>query len=102
MDEQKINIKRARRALFDIVRPERNFFYVAIVYGLVISLLTLAVPIAVQTLINTVVNIASVRAIMVLASLLFLTLAISGAMSALRTRVMELFERKFMLGLRLS
>lgn len=94
MNKHNIDLKHTRERLFGIVAPERNFFYVAIIYGLVISLLTLAVPIAVQTLINTVVNIASVRAITVLASLLFLTLAISGALSALRSRLMELFERK--------
>jgi ABC-type bacteriocin/lantibiotic exporter with double-glycine peptidase domain len=94
MPEQKLDIKRTRKILFDIVRPDRSFLYVALVYGLAISLLTLAVPIAVQTLINTVVNIASTRAITILASLLFLTLAISGGLSAMRTRVMELFERK--------
>ncbi|TDF41386.1 ABC transporter ATP-binding protein [Alteromonadaceae bacterium M269] len=94
MNGQNIDLKRTRKMLLDIVRPDRNFLYVALVYGLAISLLTLAVPIAVQTLINTVVNIASTRAITILAGLLFLTLAVSGALSALRTRVMELFERR--------
>lgn len=94
LSKEKIDIKQARKTLFNLVSPERNFFYIALIYGLTISLLTLAVPIAVQTLINTVINIASIRAIITLATLLFITLFISGAISALRTRVMELFERR--------
>jgi len=65
-----------------------------IVYGIAVSLLTLAVPIAVQTLVNTVANIASTRAILVLAGLLLLTLVLSGALNALRTHVMEVYERR--------
>ena len=53
-------IKQARQLVKQLIYPERKFIHLAIVYGLAISLLTLAVPIAVQTLINTVVNIASV------------------------------------------
>jgi putative ABC transport system ATP-binding protein len=91
---ENIDLKLTRQMLFDLLSPERNFFYVAILYGIAISLLTLAVPVAVQTLINSVVNIASIRAIIVVASLLCLTLIISGGLSALRIRIMELFERR--------
>lgn len=89
----KYDIKQARKLVKQLIYPEGKFIKLAIVYGLAISLLTLAVPIAVQTLINTVVNIASVRAVITLAILLFLTLAVSGCMSALRTYVMERYER---------
>jgi ABC-type bacteriocin/lantibiotic exporter with double-glycine peptidase domain len=86
-------IKEAKQLVKQLIYPERRFIHLAIVYGLAISLLTLAVPIAVQTLINTVVNIASVSAVITLALLLFATLAISGLLSALRTYVMEKYER---------
>ena len=56
--------------------------------------MTLAVPIAVQTLINSIANIGSTRAVIILAVILFLTLFISGVFSALRMRVMEFYERK--------
>ena len=53
------DLRRTKTLLFDILKPEAGFFYLAIAYGLMIGLLTLAVPFAVQTLINTVVYTAS-------------------------------------------
>ncbi len=87
------DLKRARKILAELIAPEKGFIRVALVYGIAIGLLTLSVPIAVQTLINTVANIASTRAILILATVLFLTLLLSGLLTALRTKVMELYER---------
>lgn len=83
-----------RKYLIQLLKPEANFFWVVIVYSIVISLLTLAVPIAVQTLINTIANIASARALVILASLLFVTLALYGIFSALRVHIMEYYSRR--------
>ncbi len=80
--------------LVDLIKPESGYLNAAIIYGLAIGLLTLAVPIAVQTLINTIANIASPRAVIILAIVLFSTLLISITLSALRTRVMEHYERR--------
>lgn len=89
-----IDLHKTRKFLFNLIEPEVNFFSVALVYGLAISLMTLAVPIAVQTLINSIANIGSIRAVNLLAGLLFLTLIVSGLFSALRVRVMEVYERR--------
>ncbi len=89
-----INLRETRKTLFSLLKPESGFFWVAIAYGVAISLMTLAVPIAVQTLINSIANIGSRRAVVILAVVLFLTLFISGIFSALRMRVMEFYERK--------
>ncbi len=89
-----IDLRKTRKTLFSLLRPEAGFFWVAIAYGVAISLMTLAVPIAVQTLINSIANIGSTRAVVILAVVLFLTLFISGVFSALRMRVMEFYERK--------
>ncbi len=89
-----IDLQQTKRLLLTLLRPESQFYSVAILYGVAIGLLTLAVPIAVQTLINTIAHIASLRAVIVLAIVLFLTLAVSGVFSALRMRVMEHYERK--------
>ena len=47
-----MDLKSTYRLLVGIIKPESGFLYVVMVYGIAISLLTLAVPIAVQTLIN--------------------------------------------------
>ena len=89
-----IDLRATRKTLFKLLKPESDFFWVAIAYGVAISLMTLAVPIAVQTLINSIANIGSTRAVIILATVLFLTLFISGVFSALRMRIMEFYERK--------
>lgn len=94
MSGQNTNIQDVRRQLNELLRPESGFFTVAVVYGIAISMLTLAVPIAVQTLVNTIANIASVRAVIILSTFLFATLFLSGVISAIRMRVMEHYERR--------
>lgn len=88
-----VDLLRIRGLLKRLFRPERSFIRVVLIYGLAISLMTLSVPVAVQTLINTVANIASPSAIVSLSVLLFITLLLSGFLSALRTYVMEQYER---------
>jgi putative ABC transport system ATP-binding protein len=79
-----------------LIEPSnRRFLYLAIAYALAVSFLTLAVPISVQMLINTVANIASVEAIVILATVLFTLLVISGLLVALQSYILELFERRF-------
>ncbi|MBX2859290.1 MAG: ABC transporter ATP-binding protein [Cellvibrionaceae bacterium] len=92
-DSHEVGTDFVRSLVKEIIIPETGFFKVAIAYGIAISLLTLAVPIAVQMLINSVVNTASVSAVVTLATLLFATLSLSGLFSALRTHIMERYER---------
>ena len=87
--EKSIDLRAIKQHLVALLKPEHGFFNVAIAYGVAISFLTLAVPIAVQTLINSIANIGSVRAVVILSMVLFFTLVISGLLSALRMRVME-------------
>ncbi|MBY0355539.1 MAG: ATP-binding cassette domain-containing protein [Rickettsiales bacterium] len=78
-----------------VLIPERSFYVLAIVYGLAISLLTLAVPISVQTLVSTVANTALLNPVVILSVMLLTLLGFSGALNALQYYVMELFERRF-------
>lgn len=83
------------RVFFDILKPEANFYWLAIVYGVGISLLSLATPISVQMLINTIANTALTAPLVVLSVTLFGLLIISGLLYALRIHLMELFARRF-------
>lgn len=78
-----------------ILSNEKGFYWLAIIYGLAISLFTLAVPISVQMLINTVANTGLTTPLIGLAVTLFVLLLVSGALNALRTHLMEIFGRKF-------
>jgi multidrug efflux pump subunit AcrA (membrane-fusion protein) len=78
-----------------IIRPERRFYQVAIVYGIAISLLTLAVPLSVQILINSVANTAIPQAVFIVSMLLFALLFLYSVLSIMQLYVLELFERRF-------
>ncbi|UZK68178.1 ABC transporter transmembrane domain-containing protein [Sphingomonas sp. S1-29] len=77
-----------------VLAPDAAFVRLAIVYGIAISLLSLATPISVQLLINSVANTAMPAPLFTLAGILFLLLAIAGVLSALRIHLMALFERR--------
>ena len=72
-----------------MLAPESSFFSVIAVYGIAISLLILAVPIAVQTLINSIANIGALCGIYTLATALLPILLSYGALSALRVWMAE-------------
>ncbi len=83
------------RFIKTILRGETNYYWLAIIYGIGISLLTLAVPISVQMLINTVANTGLTTPLVVLSVTLFVLLIFSGLLNALRLYLMELFGRRF-------
>jgi putative ABC transport system ATP-binding protein len=66
----------------------------AMVYGVAISLLSLATPISVQLLINSVANTAMPAPLWTLAGLLLGLLLIVAGLSAMRFWMMALFERR--------
>jgi putative ABC transport system ATP-binding protein len=90
-----ISLVKFFRIFFDILKPEANFYWLAAVYGIGISLLSLATPISVQMLINTIANTALTAPLVVLSLTLFGLLFISSMLYALRVHLMELFARRF-------
>ncbi|MBA4228942.1 MAG: ABC transporter ATP-binding protein, partial [Hyphomonas sp.] len=91
----KISLVKFFRIFFDILKPESNFYWLAAVYGIGISLLSLATPISVQMLINTIANTALTAPLVLLSLTLFGLLTISVLLYALRVHLMELFARRF-------
>lgn len=79
--------------LSNLLAPESGFYRVVVIYSLAISLMTLAVPISVQMLIDTVANTALMQPVIVLSSMLFGLLILSGILYALRSYSMDLFKR---------
>jgi putative ABC transport system ATP-binding protein len=90
-----ISLVKFFRIFFDILKPEANFYWLAAVYGVGISLLSLATPISVQMLINTIANTALTAPLVMLALTLFGLLTISSLIYALRVHLLELFARRF-------
>jgi putative ABC transport system ATP-binding protein len=87
--------REAVRWMLGLMKTERSFIWLALVYGVAVSVLSLATPISVQMLINSVANTALVTPLVTLAGTLLGLLLIAVLLSALRIYAMELFARRF-------
>lgn len=88
-------LSKLARYFTEILAPESSFYGLAIVYGIGISLLSLATPVSVQMLINTVANIGLTTPLVVLSLTLFVLLLIAGGLNAMRIYIMDVFGRRF-------
>jgi putative ABC transport system ATP-binding protein len=82
------------RRLIHLLAPEWRDILTILIYSLVIALLTLATPIAVESLVNTVAFGRLVQPIVVLSVILFGFLSFSAALRALQTFVAEIVQRR--------
>ena len=92
----KIDLREVMTWVGPIVGPERDFFWLALIYGIGISLLSLATPISVQMLINSIANTALPTPLFTLSAVLFFLLLVVALLGAMRSWMMELFRRRFM------
>lgn len=76
-----------------LLQGERQTLRVAVVYSVVIALLSLVVPIAVQSLVNTIAFGSATQPLAVLTLLVGVGLGFSAAINALRAGVVELIQR---------
>ncbi|MEE4162730.1 MAG: ABC transporter ATP-binding protein [Woeseiaceae bacterium] len=99
MTEKALNENHSLRELFGffgtILGPEKSYYWLAAVYGVGISALTLALPISVQMLVNTVANTGLTTPLVVLSTSLFVLLLTAALLNALRIHVTDLFQRRF-------
>lgn len=82
------------RRLLEIVRPQRGDVIAIVLYSAFIGLATLAIPIAVQQLVNTVAFGGLVQPVVVLALMLLIGLAIAASLSAFQSYLAELLQRR--------
>jgi len=78
-----------------ILQKEKRFFTATIIYGIFIALLSLALPISVQLLINSVAFTALLQPVIILGLVLFMLLAFSTALNSLQVYITEMFQRHF-------
>lgn len=77
-----------------VLGPESSYYRLAILFSAFISLLTLAIPISIQMLIDQVANTALLQPVILLATTLFGLLIVSGIFYACREYILELFGRR--------
>lgn len=91
---ERIGLRQAATWLSEIVGPDRAYVNVGIVYTVAISLLSLATPISVQLLINSVARTAMMAPLWILSGVLFALLLVVAGLSALRIYLLAQFERR--------
>ena len=77
-----------------LLRPEWPDVWLVLVFAFVVGLLTLATPIAVEALVNTVAFGRLMQPVVVLALILLTFLGFSAAMRTLKTYVVEIIQRR--------
>ena len=80
--------------LWAILRPEFSDINIVFVFALVTGLLTLATPLAVETLVNTVAFGRVLQPVVILALMLLAFLAFSSFLRVLQTYVVEIIQRR--------
>jgi putative ABC transport system ATP-binding protein len=78
-----------------ILAADKPIFTAAIVYGIAISILSLATPVSVQLLINSVSFTAMLQPILVLGMILLLLVSLYGLASVLQFKITEIFQARF-------
>ncbi len=91
---ERVGFRDVAHWLAEIVGPDRAYLRLAVIYGVAISLLSLATPISVQLLINSVAHTAQPAALWTLSGVLFVLLLLVAVLSAFRVHLMALFERR--------
>jgi putative ABC transport system ATP-binding protein len=82
--------------LFRIVLGnDKRFFYILFGYSIAISILSLALPISIQSLINTITNTAMVSPLFTLTMALLVLLGLSSVINGLKTLLSEQFQQQF-------
>lgn len=94
MTTDRIGLRQAFAWLWEIVGPDFAYVRLGLVYTVAIGLLSLATPISVQLLINSVAYIAMPAPLWTLAGVLLLLLLLVAALSAFRVLLMASFERR--------
>ncbi|EQB05162.1 ABC transporter ATP-binding protein/permease [Sphingobium baderi] len=87
-------LRQAAAWLSQIVGPDKGYVNVGLVYTLAITLLSLAMPISVQLLINSVARTALIAPLWILSGVLLALLLLVAGLSALRIYLLAMFERR--------
>ena len=80
--------------LIGLLQPEKKDLWVILVFSLIVGVLALATPVAVEALVNTVAFGRYLQPVIILAIMLFTFLAFAAAIRGLISYIVELFHRR--------
>lgn len=91
----KISLSAFYEQLRRVLKPESSFYLSSIAFGIGVSVLSLAIPISVQSLVNTVAFGVLNQPLIILTIVLLSFLFFSGVLKGFQVFVIELFQRRF-------
>jgi ABC-type bacteriocin/lantibiotic exporter with double-glycine peptidase domain len=94
MNKENTSIKSYLHRVWEILSTESQNIFAVICYGILVSLLSLTVPVAVQALVNSVAYGHMTQQLLLLSILVFLVLSLSGFFSAIQIYYVELLQRR--------
>jgi ABC-type bacteriocin/lantibiotic exporter with double-glycine peptidase domain len=77
-----------------MARPEMGFVKAIVIITLAVSFLSLGVPLAIQTIVNSIVVRTMVQPLVVMSFLLLFILSCSGVLQAIQTYTVEILQRR--------
>ena len=80
--------------LLGIIRPEKNDLWIVLIFSIVVGVLALASPVAVEALVNTVAFGRYLQPVVILAALLFTFLTFAAAIRGLIAFIVEIIQRR--------
>lgn len=92
---KKLSLVNSKNVLGIILGPEKNYYILLFIYGAVFTLLSLALPISVQALINSIANIGALAPLITLSFVLLIILTLSAVALGIQEYVAEIFRRRF-------
>lgn len=78
-----------------LLSPDKRFLAIILAYSVAISILSLALPISIQSLINSITNTAMISPLVTLSLLLLVLLGFSTLVRGLKVLVSEQFQQQF-------
>lgn len=94
-EKLEIQTSKILKQTYHAVKAEKPFYYAVIVYSIFISLISIAIPISVQSLVNKVTFGVMIQPIIVITGILFVLLIFSTVLNTLMTKVIEQFNYHF-------
>ena len=86
--------QRFRDHLKLMAKPEIGFVKAIVIITLAVSFLSLGVPLAIQTIVNSIVVRTMIQPLVVMSLLLFFILSCSGALQTVQTYTVEILQRR--------
>lgn len=99
MDAKHFTSSTPVRRLLTLLQLERNDLWVAIVFSVAIGVLSLAVPVATQSLVNTVAFGSLLQPLLFLVLLVLALLVVSAVLQMIRYHVVEILQRRVLVRL---